>query len=105
MMRITKLAITLLLLALPLVTSTAGHAKSFRWASQGDAATLDPHSQNETFNNSLNNLVYEYLVMRDRPVIIDDNFLCTIVREKGLWDDSGIVADLEADHAAVETVR
>ncbi len=37
-----------------------------------------------------------YLAIRDRPVIIDDNFLCTIVREKGLWDDSGIVADLEA---------
>ena len=36
-----------------------------------------------------------YLAMRDRPVIIDDNFLCTIVREKGLWDDDGIVADLE----------
>lgn len=37
-----------------------------------------------------------YLAMRDRPVIIDDNFLCTIVREKGLWEDDGIVADLEA---------
>ncbi len=37
-----------------------------------------------------------YLAMRDRPVIIDDNFLCTIVREKGLWEDDGIVADLKA---------
>ena len=45
---------------------TAADAKNFRWASQGDAATLDPHSQNETFNNGLNNLVYEYLAVRDR---------------------------------------
>ena len=41
-------------------------AKNFRWATQGDAATLDPHSQNETFNNGINGLVYEYLVNRDR---------------------------------------
>jgi peptide/nickel transport system substrate-binding protein len=44
----------------------AADAKTFRWASQGDAATLDPHSQNETLNNGLNNLVYEYLITRDR---------------------------------------
>jgi peptide/nickel transport system substrate-binding protein len=43
-------------------------AKNFRWASQGDAATLDPHSQNETFNNAMNNMVYEYLVMRDKDM-------------------------------------
>ncbi len=43
-------------------------AKNFRWSTQGDAATLDPHSQNETFNNGINNLVYEYLVTRDREV-------------------------------------
>ena len=40
--------------------------KNFRWSSQGDAATLDPHSQNETFNNGINSLVYEFLVNRDR---------------------------------------
>jgi peptide/nickel transport system substrate-binding protein len=41
-------------------------AKTFRWSSQGDAATLDPHSQNETFNNGINSMVYEYLVRRKR---------------------------------------
>ncbi len=46
-------------------TSIAG-AKNFRWSSQGDAATLDPHSQNETFNNGINNQVYEFLANRDR---------------------------------------
>lgn len=43
-----------------------GSAKTLRWATQGDSATFDPHSQNESFNNGQNNLVYEYLVMRDR---------------------------------------
>ena len=43
-------------------------AKNFRWSTQGDAATLDPHSQNETFNNGINGLVYEYLVNRDRQM-------------------------------------
>ena len=46
--------------------SCAAEAKNFRWSSQGDAATLDPHSQNETFNNGINNLVYETLTNRDR---------------------------------------
>ena len=49
-----------------LVNIVPAEAKNFRWSSQGDAATLDPHSQNETFNNGVNNLVYEYLVNRDR---------------------------------------
>jgi peptide/nickel transport system substrate-binding protein len=47
---------------------TTTDAKTLRWSSQGDAATLDPHSQNETFNNSQNNLVYEYLVMRGKDM-------------------------------------
>jgi peptide/nickel transport system substrate-binding protein len=46
--------------------STMSVAKNFRWSSQGDAATLDPHSQNETFNNGINNQVYESLVNRGR---------------------------------------
>ena len=45
---------------------TDAAAKNFRWATRGDAATLDPHSQNETFNNGINALVYEYLINRDR---------------------------------------
>ena len=40
--------------------------KNLRWSSQGDIATLDPHSQNETFNNGMNNQVYEYLAMRSK---------------------------------------
>ena len=42
------------------------YAENLRWASQGDAATMDPHAQNETFNNGINNQVYEYLAMRSK---------------------------------------
>ena len=55
-----------LVVCFALVCASIAEAKNFRWSSQGDAATLDPHSQNETFNNGVNNLVYEYLAGRDR---------------------------------------
>jgi peptide/nickel transport system substrate-binding protein len=42
----------------------AAQGQTLRWASQGDIQTLDPHSQNETFTNSLNGQVYEFLVRR-----------------------------------------
>jgi peptide/nickel transport system substrate-binding protein len=46
---------------------TAGaQARTLRWASQGDALTLDPHAQNEGLTNSMNGQVYERLVKRDR---------------------------------------
>ena len=58
----------LLIICFALSCTAIADAKNFRWSSQGDAATLDPHSQNETFNNGINNLVYEYLVNRDRQI-------------------------------------
>jgi peptide/nickel transport system substrate-binding protein len=57
-----------LLLAAAFVFSFAVEAKNFRWSSQGDAATMDPQSQNETFNNAINGLAYEYLAMRDKDM-------------------------------------
>ena len=44
----------------------AAPAATLRWSSQGDASTMDPHSNNESFNNSQNNQVYEYLTQRDK---------------------------------------
>ncbi len=41
-------------------------AKTFRWASQGDIATHDPHAQNESFNNQFNGQIYEQLLVRDK---------------------------------------
>ena len=42
------------------------HAKTFRWASQGDVLTFDPYAQNESFNNTFNSYVYESLVTYDK---------------------------------------
>jgi len=45
-----------------------GHAQTLRWATQGDAQTMDPHSQNEGLTNSINGQVYEGLVARDKKL-------------------------------------
>ena len=47
---------------------SAVQAQTLRFASQGDPQTMDPHSQNESFTNSVNQQVYEYLVHRDRQL-------------------------------------
>ena len=44
----------------------AAQAKTFRWASQGDPQTADPHSQNEGLTNLMAQQVYGTLVMRDK---------------------------------------
>ena len=41
-------------------------AKTFRWASQGEYLTADPHATNEGHTNSINGQVYDGLVMRGR---------------------------------------
>lgn len=37
-----------------------------------------------------------FLALRDRPIVIDDDFLAIIVRDKGLWNTDGIVAAVAA---------
>jgi peptide/nickel transport system substrate-binding protein len=44
----------------------SAQAANLRWSSQGDASTMDPHANNESFNNSQNNQVYDYLTQRDK---------------------------------------
>ena len=51
-----------------LFVSTAAGAATFRWASQGDVATRDPHAQDEGFSNSHNAYVYERLVGRNKDL-------------------------------------
>ena len=60
--------IRVLLLCLALAFPAVASPKNLRWSSQGDATTLDPHSQNETFTNNINNLVYEYLATRGKDM-------------------------------------
>ncbi len=51
------------LLCLALVLPLAAPAKNFRWSSQGDVATQDPHGQDESFTKSVNAMIYERLIM------------------------------------------
>ena len=48
----------------------AAGAQTLRWATQGDPATMDPHSQNELLTNAMNGQVYETLVQRDRDLAL-----------------------------------
>jgi peptide/nickel transport system substrate-binding protein len=45
-------------------------AQTLRWASQGDALTMDPHSQNEGLTNNINGQIHESLVRRDRHLAL-----------------------------------
>ena len=56
------------LLAAALACAGPATAQTLRWASQGDAQTMDPHSQNELLTNSMNAQVYEKLVNRDKQL-------------------------------------
>jgi peptide/nickel transport system substrate-binding protein len=60
----------LLTLALIVATLAAGaaDAATLRWANRGDPQTTDPHSQNEGLTNNVNQLVYEFLVGRDKKL-------------------------------------
>jgi len=46
--------------------AAASSAATFRWSSQGDFLTADPHAQNEGINNLIGYHVYERLTARDR---------------------------------------
>src|ERR687888_323192 len=52
------------------LTATVADARPFRWASQGDPQTMDPHSQNELLTNSINGQMYETLVNRGKKLEI-----------------------------------
>ncbi|TMH05122.1 MAG: ABC transporter substrate-binding protein [Betaproteobacteria bacterium] len=56
----------LVLLAAALAAAGLVQAQTLRWASAGDAQTLDPVSQNEQFTNAMNGQYYEFLVARDK---------------------------------------
>ncbi|MCU0775018.1 MAG: ABC transporter substrate-binding protein, partial [Ideonella sp.] len=62
-----RAAATLLAVA---TLTTAAHAQTLRWASQGDPQTMDPHSQNESMTNMMNGQVYERLTSRSKTLEI-----------------------------------
>ncbi|HET9822123.1 MAG TPA: ABC transporter substrate-binding protein, partial [Burkholderiaceae bacterium] len=56
------------LAALAFAASGPVAAQTLRFSSQGDPQTMDPHSQNESFTNSVNSQVYEYLISLDKQL-------------------------------------
>jgi peptide/nickel transport system substrate-binding protein len=58
----------LALLAAAVLAAAGASAQTLRFSSQGDPQTMDPHSQNESFTNSVNQQVYQYLVNRDKQL-------------------------------------
>ncbi len=56
------MAARIAMLCLALAFAASAPAKTFRWASQGDAATQDPHAQDEGFTRGMNQMVYERLL-------------------------------------------
>ena len=57
-----KISLLTLVAAAALAAAPGVHAKTFKWASQGEIATWDIHSQNNALQNGLHANVYESLV-------------------------------------------
>ena len=57
-----------LVAALLATTALAVDAATLRWAGRGDMQTTDPHSQNENLTNNINQLIYEFLLVRDKKL-------------------------------------
>jgi peptide/nickel transport system substrate-binding protein len=54
--------------AVLVLSATDAGAKTLRWAGRGDMQTTDPHSQNENLTNNINQLIYEFLLVRDKKL-------------------------------------
>ncbi|QQS13089.1 MAG: ABC transporter substrate-binding protein [Rhodospirillales bacterium] len=61
-MRLSRLFIAA---AAAIALAAPASAKTLRWASQGDALTLDPHSQNEGPTSAMAQHIYDPLIQRD----------------------------------------
>lgn len=59
-----------LLLGVACGMSSGAQAAVFRWSSQGDYLTADPHAQNEGLNNLINDHIYEHLTVRGKNLEI-----------------------------------
>ena len=58
-------------LAVALACSIGVDAKTFRFSSQGDITTIDPHGNNEGFTNAYLDNIYEPLVTRGKDLKIE----------------------------------
>ena len=66
----TKLSFLAMALSATLLSS-ALDAKTLRWSSQGDIATLDPYAHTESFTANVQHHIYDPLVRRNRKLEIE----------------------------------
>lgn len=66
----TIMGVSAVTLSIALAAVPAAAENVLRWTSQGDALTLDPHSQNEGPTNAMNGQIYESLVTRDAALAL-----------------------------------
>lgn len=67
--------------AFALAAVPMAHAKTFKWASQGEIATWDIHSQNNALQNAIHSYVYESLVYYNSRTFEVEPMLATAWRE------------------------
>ena len=79
-MRINALILSLAAVCAAAV-APAAHAKTFKWASQGEIATWDIHSQNNALQNAIHSYVYESLVYYNSRTFEVEPMLATAWRE------------------------
>ena len=56
-------------ICLAALAANVADAKTLRWASQGDALTLDPHSQNEGPTSAMAQHIYDPLIQRGPDLV------------------------------------
>jgi len=62
------MSIRIALVVLTLAAAGMAESRNFRWATQGDPTSLDPHAQNENLTNQVNAMVYESLLQYDKEM-------------------------------------
>lgn len=60
--------VTVAIIALAVFSTTASAENVIRWASQGDALTLDPHAANESPTHSSSRKIYDVLYYNDKDM-------------------------------------
>ena len=76
-----KISLLTLAAAAALAAVPGVHAKTFKWASQGEIATWDIHSQNNALQNGLHANVYESLVYYNSKTFAVEPVLATSWKE------------------------
>ena len=82
MTKFTRWGVSLAVLAL---VAAPASAQTFRWTSQGDALTMDPHSQNEGPTIAMTGQIYESLVTRDAKLELQPELATAWEPVEGGW--------------------